>query len=98
MNAPKHVGWLKDESGNPVAGALISVVESSVPVPEVATRTASDGRFVLGLPSGTFRVAAHLAGRALGETSLEVPPTPQEFELRIVSVGLLLTPIDGETG
>lgn len=43
-----------DQAGTPVAGAIISVIDGTVQLPEMAIRTDADGRFRLRLPAGRF--------------------------------------------
>jgi hypothetical protein len=48
-----------DETGAPVPGALVSIVDSSVPMPEITLVCNKDGRFGLRLPAGRFIFRAH---------------------------------------
>ena len=75
MNGPvtQVEGRVHGPEGEPVEGAMVSVVEGSVPMPEIALCTGADGRFHHGLPGGrfTFR-AVDAAGRRSGLAHVEV--------------------------
>jgi hypothetical protein len=73
-----------DESGAPVPGALVSIVESTVPMPEIALVCDEQGRFSLRLPPGRFRLRAHGAG---GSGDVEVEGAPADDEIVIVIGG-----------
>lgn len=51
-------GRVIDAAGNPVSGALVSVVWGTAPTPEIGRRTNESGAFHVGLPQGRFRVQA----------------------------------------
>lgn len=63
-------GRVVDSHGNPVGGALVSVVWGSVPMPEIGRRTDSTGAFQVGLPPGRFRLEA-VAATASGQVEVE---------------------------
>lgn len=63
-----------DESGAPVPGAIVSIVKSSVPMPEIALVANDGGRVGMRLPSGRFTLRAHGAGGS-GETEVTDEPT-----------------------
>lgn len=44
-------GTVLDAGGEPVAQARIGIIESPVPMPEIALLTDAAGRFVLGAPA-----------------------------------------------
>jgi hypothetical protein len=51
-------GRVVDGSGRPVPGAFVTVIEGTVPMPEIALVTGEKGDFVMSLPEGRFRVRA----------------------------------------
>lgn len=56
-----------------VTSALVSVTQSSVPLPETALRTNPDGTFCMFLPEGEFTVDARSCdGQLTGEAHLVV--------------------------
>ena len=65
-------GRVVGAAGEPVADALVVIVESSVPVPEIALQSDADGRFALSLPPGRFTLRAHGPG-GTGEARIELP-------------------------
>lgn len=62
-----------DAGGNPVAGALVSVVWGTAPTPEIGRRTNEEGAFQVGLGPGRYRLRATAAG-AEGEVEVEGGP------------------------
>jgi hypothetical protein len=74
-------GRVVHSDGQPVPGALVSIVESTVPMPEIAMKADEDGRFALRLPPGRFRLRAH--GQD-GTGDVEVEGAPAEDEIVIV--------------
>ncbi len=70
----RRAGRVVDVSGNPVAGALVTIVRASVPMPEIAIVADSEGRFSLFLPAGRFTIRAHTATRGWGETEASGSP------------------------
>ena len=77
-------GRVVDRSGDPVPEALVSIVESTVPMPEIALLCDTGGNFGLRLPPGRFTLRAHGAG-ASGD--VEVEGAPAEDEIVIVVDG-----------
>ena len=65
-------GRVVGTAGDPVPGALVVIVESSVPVPEIALQADADGRFALRLPRGRFTLRAHGPG-GTGDARIELP-------------------------
>ena len=59
-------------------GALVSIVASSVPMPEIALVCGGDGRFELRLPAGRFTFQAHGATRT-GQVEVEGAPANDEI-------------------
>ena len=51
-------GYVVDENCRPLDNVIISIVESSVLIPETAQHTGPDGRFRLTLPVGVFTIRA----------------------------------------
>lgn len=76
-------GRVVDADGAPVPGALVAIVESTVPVPEIALVCDNDGRFTLRLPPGRFTFRAHGAGGS-GDQVVEAPA---DDEVAIVIAG-----------
>lgn len=66
------VGRVVDQRGDPVPDALVSIVEGTVPMPEIALLVDAGGRFRLRLPDGRFTLRAHAAGGS-GDTEVEIP-------------------------
>lgn len=64
-------GRVVDSSGHPVPGATVSVVWSTVPVPEMALVTDVNGVVRLNLPPGRFRLRAHAPDGKSGEAEVE---------------------------
>jgi hypothetical protein len=72
-DAPQPVrGRVVGAAGDPVAGALVVILESSVPVPEIALQADADGRFALRLPPGRFTLRAH-GPDGTGDARIELP-------------------------
>ncbi|MGH8681682.1 MAG: hypothetical protein ACREVP_09295 [Burkholderiales bacterium] len=62
-----------DEAGQPVAGAAVAVVRSSVPFPEIALLAGDDGVVEIRLPPGTFTFRAHGPAGRSGEVTVQSP-------------------------
>ena len=60
-------GRVVDTTGRPVPGAFVTVIEGTVPVPEIALVTGEEGEFAMALPEGRFRVRATGPEGAAGE-------------------------------
>jgi Carboxypeptidase regulatory-like domain len=80
----QRAGRVVDARGAPVPDAFVSVVESSVPVPEIALRTDELGRFSLRLPEGRFTLRADRGG-ANGQARVEGPPEDREIVIVVES-------------
>ena len=65
-------GRVVDESGAAVPDAIVTIVESTVPMPEIALLCDAGGRFSLRLPAGRFTFRAHAGGRS-GDARVEAP-------------------------
>ena len=63
-------------------GALVTIVESSVPMPEIALVCDERGRFGLRLPPGRFKLSAH-AAEGSGEAEAEGAPSVDEIVIVI---------------
>ena len=74
-----HLGHVVDADGEPVPEATIVIIESSVPMPEIALRADEDGRFMVRLPRGRFTLRAHDQDGESGETELEIEEEETEF-------------------
>jgi hypothetical protein len=75
-------GRVVDAGGEPVPGALVTIVESTVPMPEIALLCDDDGRFAIALPAGRFKLRAHGAG-ASGDAEVEGAPADDEIVIVI---------------
>jgi hypothetical protein len=58
VNWERLLGRVIGAKGEPVAEAMVAVVEATAPVPEIALVTDEDGRFALGVRPGTYRLRA----------------------------------------
>lgn len=87
----EHIGSVVDAHGEPVAEATIVIIESSVPMPEIALLADEDGRFVVRLPRGQFTLRAHNWEGESGEAALEIGEEGTEF---VIVIGRL----EDETG
>lgn len=67
---PARVGRVVDAGGAPKPHALIVIVASSVPMPEIALQCDASGRFPIRLPAGHFTLRAH-AGDEIGEAEVD---------------------------
>lgn len=76
-----------DESGEPVAGAFVSVAWSNVPYPEIALVTDAKGKVQMPLPEGRYRIVAHAADGRRGsiETTVGQDNTGAEWRLVLSS-------------
>lgn len=79
-------GRVVDASGAPVPNALVTIVESTVPMPEIALMCDADGRLSLRLPAGRFRLRAHGAGGA-GDAEVEVDGAPAADDEFVIVIG-----------
>jgi hypothetical protein len=79
----EYSGHVVDASGDPVPEATIVIVESSVPMPEIALLADENGRFVVRLPPGHFRLRAHDPAGEAGEVELEIGEGEIEFSIVI---------------
>jgi hypothetical protein len=78
-----RTGRVVDRKGDPVPEALVSIVESTVPMPEIALQSDHGGHFALRLPPGRFKLRAH-GGGATGETEVEGEPADDEIVIVVV--------------
>jgi hypothetical protein len=67
-----------------VPDALVTIVESTVPMPEIALMCDARGHFSLRLPPGRFVLRAHGGG---GSGDAEVEGAPARDEILIVIGG-----------
>jgi hypothetical protein len=65
--ARRRHGRVVDTAGRPVPSAFVTVIEGTVPVPEIALVTGEEGEFAMTLPEGRFRVQATGPEGASGE-------------------------------
>jgi hypothetical protein len=61
-----------DADGRPVRGALVGVEWGTVAVPEIALVADDDGRFVIDLPPGRFRIGVHAPDGRRGVLEVDV--------------------------
>jgi hypothetical protein len=78
----ERAGRVVDASGAPVPDAIVSIVESSVPMPEIALLCDAGGRFSLRLPPGRFTLRAH-GGGGSGDTEVEGAPARDDIVIAI---------------
>jgi protocatechuate 3,4-dioxygenase beta subunit len=64
-------GRVIDASGQPVAGALVSVVWGTAATPEIARRTDAAGAFQVALPDGRFRIRATVPDGRSGQVEVQ---------------------------
>lgn len=53
-----------DESGAPIAGALVTYAAENAVLPEMAYRTDAKGKSVIDLPTGGVRAFVHHEGKS----------------------------------
>jgi hypothetical protein len=70
------LGRVVDGRGEPVPDALVTIVDGTVPMPEMSLLVDEHGRFRLRLPVGRFTLRAH-SGSGVGEARLEWPADSQ---------------------
>ena len=78
-----HLGRVVDANGEPVPEATIAIIESSVPMPEIALLADEDGRFMLRLPPGRFVLRAHDWEGEAGDVELSIEEEATEFVIVI---------------
>jgi hypothetical protein len=78
----ERTGRVVDARGAPVPDALVTIVESTVPMPEIALLCDAEGRFWLRLPAGRFRLRAH-GGGGSGDAEVEGAPADDEIVIAI---------------
>lgn len=69
----RHRILVLDEGGQPVVEAVVAVVRSSVPFPEIALLTDETGAVELHLPDGVFAFRARGPGDTSGEVEMTSP-------------------------
>ncbi len=71
-------GVVRDEQGQPVAGARVYIVDAPVAVPDIAALTDDGGRFAIGIPApGRYTVESAVDGRLPVRATVEAP-SPQD--------------------
>jgi carboxypeptidase family protein len=78
----ERTGRVVDASGAPVPDALVTIPESTVPMPEIALMCDAQGRFSLRLPPGRFTFRAH-GGGGSGDAEAEGAPSNDEIVIVI---------------
>src|SRR4029077_14611227 len=94
MTVSRCRGRVVDADGVPVARARITIVAASVPMPEIALLTGSEGDFELALPQGRFRLRAHGPGGEVGEAEVGVE---DGVAVAYLVIGLDHGTLDGRT-
>jgi hypothetical protein len=74
---------VRDAAGRPVPGAIIEVVRSTAPVPEVGHLTNAEGRLWLHLPPGCFTLRAAAADGSRGEAEAN-GEQDEVIEIRVI--------------
>ncbi len=64
-------GRVTNAQGEPIARARFAFTNSSVPMPEMAYLTKTDGTFVLNVPRGTYTLVVNADGYAPQERALD---------------------------
>lgn len=83
-------GHVRDKAGQPVAGAVVSIVELSR-----AARTGSDERFVLGdVPPGRYAVSAHRLGFAPAAVTVTVGTMPVDVAITLEARPTNIEPVN----
>ena len=73
MPRAQIVGLVRDEDGEPVAGARVYYTHAPGPVPDVAALTASDGSFSFAAPvEGTYTIESRAEGSRLASATVSV--------------------------
>jgi len=79
MSACRCRGRVVTADGVPVSRARVTIVEATVPMPEIALITDPDGQFELALPEGRFRLRAHGPRGEVGEAEIECGAAPGDL-------------------
>lgn len=67
------VGVVRDRTGAPVAGAVVSLAAGPVPLPDIAALTADDGSFRVTAPvPGAYELACHLPSGQRVATTVDI--------------------------
>ena len=80
---PPVTVWVVDGAGQPVAGALVAVESGSAPYPEFAIRADAEGRVLLKLPAGQFRIGARGPRGARGTAEVKSGDSSPEAVIRL---------------
>lgn len=72
-----------DASGNPIAGAFVTIVSGTAPTPEITLLTDGSGRARLGLPPGTFTIQAQTPDGTRATVEAEGGASPDDIEVRL---------------
>ncbi|HEU4478492.1 MAG TPA: TonB-dependent receptor [Pyrinomonadaceae bacterium] len=87
-------GSVKDEKGNPLAGAIVSLLKDGANVVIKETRTSNDGRFSAKIAPGRYSIRAIAKGfNAVAFASVEVRPSQEliyRFNLEPIGSGKTL--------
>lgn len=76
-------GVVRDQQGNPIAGARVAFTAGPVPLPDIAALTDSGGRFTLSAPArGRYAIQCIADGFAPASVTVEVD-SAQEIQVEI---------------
>lgn len=77
-------GVVRDERGQPVAGARVYVVDAPVAVPDIAALTDASGRFAIGVPApGRYTVESVTDGRQPVRATVEAAGARDDVEVSL---------------
>jgi hypothetical protein len=72
LTSDELLGRVINGRGDPVPDALVTIVDATVPMPEMSLLVDADGRFRLRLPAGRFTLRAH-SGSGVGDAQVDWP-------------------------
>ena len=78
----RHRILVLNEDGRPAAQAVVTVLRSTVPFPEIALLTDDAGSVLLQLPPGAFTFRVRAGADAVGEVEV-VSPGAEESVVRL---------------
>lgn len=81
QNQHKITGCIVDENCHPIQDATVSVVESSVIMPEISQQVGPDGWFQLTLPVGAFSIKATSSRGESNQISVNIPCSERSIRL-----------------
>ena len=75
---------MHDQAGAGIGNAAVMVTGGTAPTPEIAIRSRPDGSFRIGLPSGSFVVAAYAGDGRQARAEVVVNDAPVEIDLLLL--------------